>query len=223
LDQGVSIVRFPSIKFLLALGVAIVAGHAAADAGAEVAMVTSLQGRINRVAPLGPQAVEAFTKLKHGDLLALDKGAMLQLVYFENGRQETWRGPGKLEIAKTDSTPKGLKPPEVKTLPPVMVKQIAKTPVLESQGRAGMMRLRGVASAEDIATVESTYRRMRQEATAKDINPDLYLLSAMFELREFDRIEKALADLQREQPGNPDVPMVATIYTKAVQNAREAK
>ena len=214
--------RFPSIKFLLALGVATIAVQAAADSS-EVAMVTSLQGKANRVAPLGPQVVEAFTKLKHGDLLALDKGATLQLVYFENGRQETWHGPGKLEIAKTDSTPKGLKPAEVKILPAVMVKQIAKTPVLESQGRAGMMRLRGVASAEDIATVEDTYRQMRQEANGKGIQPELYLLSALFELHEFDRVDKALADLQRGQAGNPDVPNVVAIYTKAVKSARAAK
>jgi hypothetical protein len=214
--------RFSSIKLLVAFGIAVVTGQAWADGG-EVAMVTSLQGKANRVAPLGPQAVEAFTTLKHGDLLALDKGATLQLVYFENGRQETWHGPGKLEIAKTDSTPKGLKAPEVKILPAVMVKQIAKTPVLESQGRAGMMRLRGVASAEDIATVENNYRQMRQEMPARDINPERYRLSALFELHEFDRVDKALSDLQVEQAGNPDVPTLVAIYTKAVKNARAAK
>jgi hypothetical protein len=192
-------------------------------ADVEVAMVTSLQGKVSRIAPLGPQPMEVFTKLKHGDLLALDKGAMLQIVYFDNGREETWRGRGRLEVAHSDSTPKGLPPPQVRTLPPVMVKQIAKTPVLESQGRAGMMRLRGVASAEDIATVETTYQRLRVERSGRDIKPELYLLSAMFELREFDRVEAALADLQRDQAGNPDVAVVAVIYGKALKNAREAK
>ena len=202
----------------------IVAGFASvALAEVEVAMVTSLQGKVSRVAPLGPQPIEAFTKLKHGDLLSLAKGAMLQVVYFENGREETWRGAGKLEIAGNDSTPKGLAPPQLRTLPAVLVKQIAKTPVLESQGRAGMMRVRGVASAEDIASVENTYQKLRLERVGKDIKPELYFLSAMFELREFDRVDTALTDLQRDQPANPDVPVVVTIYNKAVKNARAAK
>jgi hypothetical protein len=105
----------------------------------------------------------------------------------------------------------------------VLVKQVAKTPVLESQGRAGMMRVRGVASAEDIASVEGTYQKLRLGRVGKDIMPELYLLSAMFELREFDRVDTALADLQRDQPANLDVPVVVSIYNKAVTNARAAK
>jgi len=209
------------VRVVATVIVAIFASAALAEV--EVAMVTSLQGKVSRIAPLGPQPIEPFTKLKHGDLLSLAKGAVLQIVYFENGREETWRGAGKLEITGSDSTPKGLAPPQLRTLPAVLVKQVAKTPVLESQGRAGMMRVRGVASAEDIASVDSTYQKLRLERAGKDIKPELYYLSAMFELREFDRVDTALADLQRDQPANLDVPVVVSIYNKAVTNARAAK
>lgn len=209
------------VRVVAAVVVAAFASAALADV--EVAMVTSLQGTVSRIAPLGPQPIEPFTKLKHGDLLSLAKGAVLQIVYFENGREETWRGAGRLEITGNDSTPKGLAPPQLRTLPAVLVKQVAKTPVLESQGRAGMMRVRGVASAEDIASVEGTYQKLRLGRVGKDIMPELYLLSAMFELREFDRVDTALADLQRDQPANLDVPVVVSIYNKAVTNARAAK
>jgi hypothetical protein len=206
---------------LLALVLASI-GQALAERGGEVAMVTALQGKVSRVAPLGPQPVEAFAKLQHGDLLALDKDSRLQVVYFEGGRQETWHGPGRLEIAKIDSTPYGLQAPEIKALPAVLVRQIAQTPLLASQGRAGMVRLRSAASAEDLTKVEDTYRQLRQATGADDINPELFLLSALFELQEFDRVERALAQLQLDHAGNADAAAAAELYGKAVRNSREA-
>jgi hypothetical protein len=214
-------VRRILLGWLLLVAALAAASPVLADRGGEVAMVTGLQGKISRVAPLGPQPVEAFTKLQYGDLVALDKESRLQLVYFEGGRQETWHGPGRLEIAKTDSTPYGLSPPEVKMLPAVLVRQIAQTPLLASQGRAGMVRLRSMATAEDIGKVDTTYWELRLAASADDINPELYLLSAMFELRQFDRVEQALAALRREHADHPDVTEVADLYDKAVRNARK--
>lgn len=207
--------------FLLAT-VLVAVNPVLADRGGEVAMVTALQGKVSRAGPLGHQPLEAFTKLQHGDLLALDKDSRLQLVYFEGGRQESWHGPGRLEIAKADSTPYGLSPPEVKGLPDILVRQIAQTPLLASQGRAGMVRLRSVATAEDVVRVDSTYRQLRLDADADDINPELYLLSAMFELQKFDRVEQAMTELRRTHAGNADAAAAVALYGKAVKNAREA-
>lgn len=210
-------------KFGLLALLALSAGLARAQAGIDVAMVIFLQGGVSRVTAQGPQPMQPFVKLKHGDLLALQQDARLQIVYFEGGRQETWQGAGRLEITKVESKPFGLAPPSVKVLPAVMVKQIARTPALDSQGRAGMMRLRSVATAEDIAKIENNYKRMRMEADRNDLNPELYLLSAMFEVRELERVEQALADLQRTRPGSQEVGLLSALYQKALRNAREAK
>ncbi|WIM04925.1 MAG: hypothetical protein OHM77_09460 [Candidatus Nitricoxidivorans perseverans] len=204
---------------LLALGV----GLARAQAGIDVAMVVFLRGGVSRVTAQGPQPMQSFVKLKHGDLLALQRDARLQVVYFEGGRQETWQGGGRLEVTKVESRAYGLPPPEAKVLPAVMVRQIARTPALDSQGRAGMMRLRSVPTAEDIARVESTYKRLRMEADRDDLNPELYLLSGLFEMRELDRVEQVLGDLQRARPGSQEVGLLVALYQKALKNAREAK
>jgi hypothetical protein len=210
------------LRLLLAASLLAIGNLAFAQSG-EVAMVTSLAGGVARVLPTGKHELEAFTKLRHGDLLVLDRGSKLQLVYFENGRQETWLGGGRLEITKAESTAFGLPAPTLKVLPAVMVRQIAKTPVLESQSRGGMMRLRSVATAADVEQIEENYQRMRLEATGDDINPELYLLSSLFELRELDKVDRALAELQQRQRGNPDVALVAALYAKALHNARDAK
>lgn len=213
---------FRWFKVLLAVVLLATGSIAVAADGADVAMVTSLQGGASRMTLQGPQAVQAFVRLKHGDLLALDRDTRLQIVYFDSGRQETWQGGGRLEVTKVEGIAYGLPPATVKVLPAVMVKQISRTPALDSQGRAGMMRLRSVATAEDIGKIENNYKRMRMEADRNDLNPELYLLSAMFEIKELERIEQILGELKATRPGNPEVGLLVALYQKALKNVREA-
>ena len=187
----------------------------------DVALITALQGEVSRVTPQGRQPLQAFVKLKRGDLLALGN-ARLQIVYFESGRQEVWQGGGRLEVLGTESKPFGLPNPEVKMLPSIMVKQIARTPALDSQGRAGVIRLRAIASPEAIAKLDASYRQLRMESVRGDLNPELFLLSGLFEMRELERVEQVLRDLQQTRPGDTEVGLLVALYQKALKNAREA-
>jgi hypothetical protein len=188
----------------------------------DVAMITSLQGNVELVTAKGRQPLQSFVKLKQGDLLAL-AGARLQVVYFENGRQEVWQGGGRLEVHRAEGKPFGLPDAEVKVLPSILVKQLARTPALDSQGRAGAIRLRAIASPDAIAKLENSYRQLRMEAPHGDLNPELFLLSGLFEMRELDRLEQALKDLQQGRPGEADVGVITALYQKALKNARQAR
>lgn len=194
----------------------------AAHAAADVALITALDGKVARTTVAGAQDLEAFVKLKAGDVLNTVKGASVQIVYFENGRQESWSGVGKLEITPTEGRATGLPAPQVKQLPLVIVKQMARTPTLDSQGRAGVTRLRAIATPEAITTLDETYKKMRAEAPREDLNPELYLLAGMFELKQLDRVEKTLNELKQAQPANNQVKMLASLYGKALRDARAA-
>lgn len=189
----------------------------------EVALVTSVQGAVARLADVVPVAIEAFVKLKDGDRLSLEKGSRLQVVYFENGRQETWSGPGRLELTPLEGKANGLPPPEVKTLPLVMSRQLARTPTLESQGRGGVTRLRSVPGPDAMIKLEDTYHELKNRAARDDLGPEMYLLSGLFEMRELDRVERVLGDLQQERPKNAEAALLIALYKKAVKNARESK
>lgn len=186
------------------------------------ALITTIQGSVDLVTPQGKQPLQAFTKLKRGDLLALSR-ARVQLIYFENGRQEIWTGGGRLEVLGRESRTFGLANPEVKMLPVSMVKQIARTPAPDSQGRGGVVRTRAIASPEAIAKLENSYRQLRMEAVRGDLNPELYLLSGLFEMREIERVEQMLRDLQQSRPGDAEVGLVVALYQKAIRNARESR
>lgn len=191
---------------------------------AEVALVMSVQGKVTRLAEVpGPVPVEAFVKLKEGDRISLENDSRLQVVYFENGRRETWSGPGRLEMAVREGKASGLGAPEVKSLPLVMAKQLARTPALDSQGRAGVTRLRSVPSRDALAKLEDTYQELKSRAGEDDLAPEMYLLSGLYEMRELDRVEKMLADLKRDWPKNVEAALLISLYRKAVKNARESR
>lgn len=189
-------------------------------ASGDVALVTGLQGKVTRSVTAGPGTIEAFVKLKQGDVLRLEKGSSIKLVYFEGGRQEIWSGEGRLDIAGTESKGSGLSAPEVKMLPSVLVKQIAKTPSLDSQGRAGVMRLRAVSGPGALSSLEAEYDRMRVELGRNDLNADIFLLAGLLELREFDRVEVILEGIPTRYPNNPDARMLVALYSKALSSSR---
>lgn len=191
----------------------------AAESGA---LVTAIEGVASRASANGPQALQSFTRLKEGDLVAMGGGAKIKLVYLANGRQEIWGGSGKLEIGGSESKAWGLGEPRVTQLPAVLVAQIAKTPQVDSQGRAGMTRLRAIATPEAIAKIDNTYRQLRTESDQADLNPEMYLLSGMFEIRALDRVDQAIEDLRASRPGDPQAKLLVALYQRAVRNAKQA-
>ncbi|MDO8787247.1 MAG: hypothetical protein Q7J42_04155 [Sulfuritalea sp.] len=189
----------------------------------EVALVMSVQGKVVRIADTVQVPVEAFVKLKEGDKLSLEKDSRLQVVYFDNGRQETWSGPGRLEMTLREGKASGLSAPEVKSLPMVMARQLARTPALDGQGRGGVTRLRSVPGLDAMTRLEDTYHDLRSRAGPNDLGPEMYLLSGLYDMRELDRVERVLGDLQQDRRQNPEAALLVALYKKAVKNARENK
>ncbi|MGE5467705.1 MAG: hypothetical protein ACM3Y9_09805 [Ignavibacteria bacterium] len=215
--------QLPAIRlrrFAFVLTALLCTAAAQAEESDDVALITVVEGNVARAASLhGPKPVPAFVKLKSGDRLTL-AAARVQIVYFESGRQETWRGDGRLEIGTGASKATGLPEPEARTLPDIMVKQIAKTPTLDSQGRAGAVRLRGLPSPATVEKILATYRQLRDWAEANDLNPELFLLSALFEQRDVERIQQVLADLPVKRPNDAQVDQVVALYRKLIEASR---
>lgn len=185
------------------------------------ALVTALDGNVSRVQGAEKKPLAAFERLEAGELLALD-GAKLTLVFFATGQQESWQGTGRLELGPGEGKPFGLAAPEVKKLPAFLVKQIARTPTLVAQGRAGVTRLRAIPTPEAIAKVDENYRRMRMEAVAGDLNPEMYRLSALFEMKAYDAVEAAVRDLEQSRSRDNDAKLLSTLYRKALKNVQVA-
>jgi len=192
-------------------------------AGESAALVTALEGKVSRVGPAGREALQTFVKLKQGDMLALEAGARVQMVFFESKRQESWSGAGRLEITALEGKGSGLPAPQIKVLPDVLVKQLAKTPSPDGQGRVGMVRLRSIGASDGLTTLENDYKRLRMEAAGpNDLNPEMFLLAGLLEMRQTDRIEEVLTELQTSHPGNMEAGVLVSLYQKTLKNLRES-
>lgn len=193
---------------------------ASAQENNDVAMITALQGSANLLTTHGVQALQPFSKLKRGDQLSLDSPA-LKLVFFDSGRQEIWHGKGKIEIQGLEGRGIDLPSPAVIIIPGFMAKQIAKTPSVDTVTPNSRTKLRSISGGGSIERIDSSYRKMRKEAVPGDLNPELFLLSALFELREIDRVEQVLSDLRATHPADQEARIVIALYQKAVKNYRE--
>lgn len=182
----------------------------------DVAIVTSVQGAVTLAKEAGKPLV-AFSKLQQGEKLTLSQNAKVQVVYFENGRQESWSGKGVVEIGAQESS-STLKP-EVKTLPPLIAKQLVKTPAANAQGRAGMIVMRSIATPEKVKAIDDNYANLKKQAEPGEVSPELYLLSALFELKEFDRIRGVLSELGKNYPERSDVKDLIGHYQRMLAQA----
>ncbi len=190
--------------------------------GAEVGLVTAVSGNVKlQEEKAAASELKAFVKLRAGDRLTMEGASRLQMVYFEGGRQETWQGAGQLEVGSGASKAvKGGLQPEVRTLPAILVKQLSKTPSPDGNVKAGMVRLRSMPSGGTLESIERNYADMRKQADAADRNPELYLLSGYFELREFDRVERLLREMNEKTPNDPELRTLNSLYSRAINNAK---
>lgn len=204
---------------LLILSVYPFIAQAQQDRGA---LITALEGKATLIKGIEKRPLTAFERLEANDLIALEQGK-ITLVFFLTGRQETWRGTGRIELGPGEGKGSGLPAPEAKNLAPFLVKQIANTPTLLAQGRAGVMRLRAIATPEAIAKVEDAYKRLRMEAPADDLTPEMYRLSALFDMRAYEALDVAVRELEALRPTHGEAKLLANLYRNALKNVLEAK
>lgn len=183
------------------------------------ALVTSLEGKVALVSGGEKRQLAAFDRLEANDHLVLES-ARVTLVFFLTGRQETYRGSGRIDLGPGEGKPTGLPVAETKILAPFLVRQIGRTPTLLAQGRAGVTRLRSIATPDAIAKVDEAYRRMHLEAAADDLSPEMYRLSALFDMKAYDAVRSAVKDLEMSRPGHTEAKLLASLYRKALKNAQ---
>ena len=198
------------------VGLAMVILAAGAGAG-EVGIVTALSGSVNLQDSIEPsREIKSFIKLRESDRLTLAENTRMQIVFFQNGQQETWQGAGVLEVGGSSSKLlKGSPQLELKTLPAILVKQLTKTPSPE-RVKAGMIRVRSMHAEGAIDALQKTYADLRQQAALNDRSPELYLLASYFELREFDKITDMLSQLTKANPQDDEITKLVALYSQAI-------
>lgn len=191
---------------------------------AEVGLVTAASSRILLQDGTAPaRELKAFIKVRIGDRITLPPESRLQLVFFENGRQETWSGSGMIEVGgKSAKVVKGKPDSKVKTVPDILVKQLSKTPSPDGVAKAGMIRVRSIApSGITVESAENYYSELRRLAGADDLTPEAFLLSSYLELRELAKLEQLLDRLNQQKTTSISKQSLDSVYRQALLKAKQ--
>lgn len=221
--------KVPSLVKLICLGAALIGLiEVSTEAQAlppDVGLITKLSGDVtykNESYQKVPEKAQAYLRIRKGDHFKIPSEAMIQLVYFQSGRKETWKGPVDLIVEDVQSrakAEKGVQPqPEVTMLPAEATKTMRCIPILMRRAglsRSGTMQVRGVdESSQDslalskdeqvgMTLAKKNYQSMRNKTEADDITPEMYLLGVLADYGKFEEMEQVIKDAKKIQPGNP--------------------
>ena len=198
---------------------ALAAGAAfGVGASADVGLVNQLQGDVSYqgTGSAGARAA-AFMKVRDGDKFSVPDGGVLRIVYFEGGRQETWKGPASFKAGMKQGEAQSGKA-EVSQVPggvPAKLAQTAEVIQIAKLGRAGGVTVRGVkpnltpAQAAEVAQAKKTYDSWRTTVAADDITPELYLYTVLQDYMLYDDMKTVVKTMQDKQPNSADVKEIA--------------
>ena len=215
-------------KFLLpaVLTFLVMWAAAALAAAADVGLVTGLTGEVsywNEVEKGQPTRAEAFMKVRQGDRFKLSGNTVLKVLYFNTGRQETWKGPRLLTAGAGASQAEGGGEPTVEMLSAKIAHQIGTAPLplpRSSLQYAGVIRTMGgerqppsggpaprSASPEEakreIAEAHKVYQEWRQRAEVADFAPEIYLLGILAENGQYREMDRLLTKMLGQKPADP--------------------
>ncbi len=202
--------------------VACLLGGVQAFAADIIALVTKVEGDVVLAGAKDQALTEPFIKLREADVLRLGGNGAVTLTYFESGRQESWKGPGSIKLGAEQSQPAAGAPAlNVKQLPVNLVRQLARhSGACDTDGKVGMMRLRTIPTSEALARLEKAYGDMKAAAVPGDHDPELYWLTGLFELNEYDRLENEMQRLVAANPDNTEIRVLNKLYARAISEAR---
>jgi hypothetical protein len=190
----------------------------------DVGLVTQLSGSgdvtyINESYQKAQERAQPFMRIRQGDLFKVTAGAMVQLVYFQNGRKETWKGPAVFVVGGAQSRAEGEKgieaQPEVTILPTGVSQGLRRIPILLRRAglsRSGTTQVRGVGGGPqkaitlseeekaEIKMAKEIYQSFRKQTKAEDITPELTLLGVLADYEQYEEMERVIKDALEIQP-----------------------
>ena len=213
---------------LFAVVLLLASGGSAYAQGADVGLINQVAGDVSYTSSSGAGKVQAFMKMRQGDRFNLAAGAQLKVVYFQTGRQETWRGPAGFRSGAEHSEVLAGAVYEVANLPLGVPQKIQRIPELLQMAKLGGIQVRGTtpkqrASLEqqaEVAAARATYAQLRQQAPQDDITPEMYLFTVLQDYLLYDDMKSVADEMLRRQPGNQEAQQLAEWARARIQASR---
>jgi len=177
-------------------------------------MVISTSGNVKLTTD--KMQVTPLIRIRQGEIVDLEKYAKLEIIYFNSGNKEDWRGPAKFEIGNTESKMIEGKPFATHKTKGIGIK-LAQSMEIASFSRQGMVRVRG-ANKLELRRIEQKYMA-EKERFPDSILPEIYLLSAWDGFCEDKLIKEKLDEIGKEFAGRDDANILISLYSNRVRSA----
>ncbi|CAK0781792.1 conserved exported hypothetical protein [Gammaproteobacteria bacterium] len=206
-----NVARLGLIGSLLIFGIS----HGAAQA-ADVGIVNQFAGDVTyHSGNAEPTQAQAFMRVRDGDQFSIGAGGLLRLVYFQGGRQETWKGLASFRVGAALSEQDSGSKPEVTILPTGVPQKLGRMPELLQNVRLGGVALRSVKlplsidkktevteGKTKLSEAKAIYRKLRASATPDDITPELYLFSILHDYSRYAEMKSVARNMRKRQPNS---------------------
>lgn len=193
----------------------------------DVGLVQQVTGDVTYVSSTGSGKVQAFMKVRQGDRFTVPASAQVQLVYLQNGRRETWRGPASFNAGAEHSDAVRGTVQAVAKLPVGVSQKIQKIPDMIQMTRLGGIQVRSApkprSDAEqkaELAAARATYAQLRQQLPPDDITAELYLFSVLQDNLLYDEMKTLVDEMVRKQPASAEPRQLAEWLRGRMQPAK---
>lgn len=201
--------------FIMSLFGGVGFAEGTAEPPPDVAIVAHVSGEITYTSgQRNPSKVQAFMKLRQGDLLKLPAESQIKLLFLKDGKQQIWQGEVELKVEDSGCQPIGetlsQRQLQDKLLLPQITRAIKDTPLPLLRRGAGVT-LRKIKLTEedraDIKAAEDLYNDLKTYYT-DDITLELYLLSVYAKYEQYDegirkKFQEKIQALLDVYPNNP--------------------
>ena len=215
-------------RVLIAFAVLLSTQTAALAQSADVGLVNQVMGEVTYASGTGGGKAQAYMKMRQGDRVTVPAGAQVKLIYFANGRLETWRGPSSFTAGAAGSSPITGTVFQIVSVPTLVPQSIAKMPELVQMSKLGGIQVRGArkyfASLDadeqaQVAAAWENYHNLRKLLPPEDITSEQYLLPILQRHLLYDDVKVVLDSLLRKQPENAEAKQLAAWVRARAQQA----
>lgn len=178
----------------------------AAKAQTDVGVVTRLSGAATVTVQGKAIPATPFMKLRAGDRVALPERGELAVVYFADGRTESWKGPAAFTAnvgGASDASGQVVTGQLSKGAPPTL--ELRRIPELGT-ARPGSVTVRsfGPPPPPSAEAARGQYAQWRAASDPNDPTPDIYLLAVLAAQADRAPFSAHLDDVKRRFPGLPE-------------------
>lgn len=205
------------------------------EASADIGLVTGIRGQISyrggdETDKIRDAAV--FMKIRKDDQFQLPENTEIQIVYFANGRKETWKGPVSIKAGESESRVIGQTDSKqnatVTSLPSAVAQEVSRITAIVDPSklhRTGSSQLRGNDMDDDeskdekplknsqlgdgekriIEAAKKNYQLLLENTSPNDITAELYLFSVLADYDQFVDMKDLIRVMRRKQPDNQGI------------------